>query len=293
MNRTAYAVWRISAAIEYLETHLPEKVSLEEVAGAAFCSKYHFHRLFTASMGITVHDYLQRRRLTEAARALVHTETPILHIALAAGYESQQSFATVFKTMYKAPPGRFRQAASFYPLQLPADLADGHPPLIPAGGGAHWGRAVRLAVPADIPAWMRLVRQAVDGFPCLDEGEYADTLRERIARERAYILTDGDLAAGAMIISRDAGAIEFLAVHPFCRRTGVMEAMLDRILSELPGNRREIGITTYREGDRADTGHRRTLKKLGFVEAEFLTEFGYPTQKFILARTRRQRKRKR
>ncbi len=247
-------------------------------------------------MGMTVHDYLQRRRLTEAARALVDSETPILHIALAAGYESQQSFATVFKTMYKAPPRQFRLGASFYPLQLPADLADNYPRPMPAGEAARREMAVRLAVPADIPVWMRLVRQVVDGFPCLDEGEYAETLRDRIARKDAHIFMDGDLAAGAMIFSHAAGVIDFLAVHPFYRRSGVTEAMLERILSELPENRREISITTYREGDRADTGHRRALKELGFVEAELLTEFGYPTQKFVLTCTPynyRKRKRKR
>lgn len=42
-----------------------------------------------------------------------------------------------------------------------------------------------------------------------------------------------------------------------------------------------MSTTTYREGDKADTGHRETLTELGFAEAELLIEFGYPTQKFI------------
>jgi len=40
-------------------------------------------------------------------------------------------------------------------------------------------------------------------------------------------------------------------------------------------------ITTFREGDRADTGQRAEYMGLGFVEADFLTEFGYPTQKLV------------
>ncbi len=54
-------------------------------------------------------------------------------------------------------------------------------------------------------------------------------------------------------------------------------------LTELLKNR-EISITTFREGDRADTGYRKALKELGFAEAELLTEFGYPTQKMVLAK---------
>ena len=41
-------------------------------------------------------------------------------------------------------------------------------------------------------------------------------------------------------------------------------------------------MTTYRSCDRADTGWRAILKKLGFEERELLTEFGYPTQHFVL-----------
>ena len=44
----------------------------------------------------------------------------------------------------------------------------------------------------------------------------------------------------------------------------------------------EISMTTYREGDKADTGHRDILKQLGFAERELLIEFGYPTQRFVL-----------
>jgi hypothetical protein len=46
---------------------------------------------------------------------------------------------------------------------------------------------------------------------------------------------------------------------------------------------REISITTFREGDNADTGYREALKRLGFAERELLIEFGYPTQRFVLA----------
>lgn len=45
---------------------------------------------------------------------------------------------------------------------------------------------------------------------------------------------------------------------------------------------KDISITTYREGDRADTGHREAILDMGFAEAELLVEFGYPTQRFVL-----------
>ena len=45
---------------------------------------------------------------------------------------------------------------------------------------------------------------------------------------------------------------------------------------------RPVSITTFREGDKADTGQRAEYKRLGFAESELLTEFGYPTQRLIL-----------
>lgn len=45
---------------------------------------------------------------------------------------------------------------------------------------------------------------------------------------------------------------------------------------------RELSITTFRQGDKADTGQRAEYKRLGFAEAELLIEFGYPTQRLIL-----------
>ncbi len=43
-----------------------------------------------------------------------------------------------------------------------------------------------------------------------------------------------------------------------------------------------VSITTFRQGDPADTGQREGYKRLGFVESELLTEFGYPTQRMVL-----------
>ena len=46
---------------------------------------------------------------------------------------------------------------------------------------------------------------------------------------------------------------------------------------------KDITVTTFRDGDKADTGYRKAYKELGFTEAELLVEFGYPTQRFVLS----------
>lgn len=109
----------IAAAVEYIESHLDEKVDLKLVADAVHYSKYHLHRIFSGTVGLTIHNYTQRRRLTEAAKLLAFSEKPIMEIALEAGYESQQAFTGAFTAMYKQPPRRYREGERFYPLQLP------------------------------------------------------------------------------------------------------------------------------------------------------------------------------
>lgn len=102
------SVISIEAVIDYIESHLDGKLELETVAEAVHYSKYHLHRLFTETVGMTIHDYVQRRQLTEAAKLLVFSDKPIIEIAFICGYESQQSFSLAFKAMYKSPPAEYR-----------------------------------------------------------------------------------------------------------------------------------------------------------------------------------------
>ena len=116
MNRRT--VMRIETVIDYIENHLDEKLNLNIIAEAVHYSKYHLHRMFADTTGMTIHDYVQRRQLTEAAKLLVFSGQPIIDIALLCGYESQQAFSAVFKAMYKIPPAQYRENGTFYPLQL-------------------------------------------------------------------------------------------------------------------------------------------------------------------------------
>lgn len=104
--------------VDYIETHLESKLDLESLANQAGYSKYHLHRMFTNIVGFPIHSYVQRRRLTEAARRLVFTNQTIMEIALFAGYETQQSFTAGFKALFHCSPQRFRHKQSYFPLQL-------------------------------------------------------------------------------------------------------------------------------------------------------------------------------
>lgn len=273
----------VMAAIDFIESHLTEKMDLDLVAGALHYSKYHLHRVFTDTTGLTIHDYIQRRRLTEAAKLLVFSDKAIMEIALLAGYESQQAFTGAFKAMYKQSPLKFRRNEVFYPLQLEYKFA-GHPGINPKQQKNE--RELRFTAEADITLWMDLVRLVIDGFPNLIEEEHIKVLRQSIAERSSLIMSEGGFAIGIMMISYETGSIDFLGVHPLYRKQGIAKALLDKAMYELFQNQ-NICITTFREGDKADTGYRKVLKELGFAEAELLTEFGYPTQRMVIKKEER------
>ena len=195
----------IIAVIDYIETHLQEKLDLETVAKAVHYSKYHLHRMFTGTVGLTIHDYVQRRQLTEAAKLLVLSDRPILEIALSAGYESQQSFTDIFKAMYKKSPNQYREEEEFYPLQLRYVLNENLTNL----DEKEWQDKIVFATREDIPKWIELVHLVIDGFPHLDETQYLEQLREYIKNKRALILKDTDTAIAIMAFNEVTGSIDF------------------------------------------------------------------------------------
>jgi len=255
-----------------------QKLDLDEIAVAVHYSKYHLHRMFSKTLGMTLHDYLQRRQLTEAAKLLVFSNKSILDIALLSGYKSQQAFHSVFKSMYKLSPNKYRENERFYPLQLKFEF-EGSFQMLDKKTDGEWN--ITYATEDDIPCWMGLVRLVIDGFPHLHEDEYISVLKQHIKTKQALILKDGNIAVGIMLFSHKTGSIDFMGTHPLYRKMGVPKAFLDKVMGELLKGK-DISITTYREGDKADTGHRKEIMDLGFAEAELLVEFGYPTQRFIL-----------
>ena len=271
-----HQVINIEMVIDYIENNLDGKIDLETVANVIHYSKYHLHRMFTSTVGMTIHDYVQRRQLTEAAKLLVFSDKPIIEIAFICGYESQQAFSSIFKSMYKIPPAEYRDNCEFYPLQLRFTLHRN------TSKTELTKDDICIAEKADISAWMDLMRLVIDGYPVMDEADYLSKLVIAINEKRALVLKDNGVLIGAMAFSSQSGCIDFLGVHPQYRNKGIQRLFLEALLETyLPGQ--EICTTTFREGDKADTGYRNLLKQLGFAERELLVEFGYPTQRFVLS----------
>ena len=87
-----------------------------------------------------------------------------------------------------------------------------------------------------------------------------------------------------MSINYHTGSIDFFGVHPLYRKCGIAKLFLDKVMNELLVDK-DISVTTFREGDKADTGYRKAYKELGFAEAEFswlYLAWGLPVQDWEL-----------
>lgn len=109
----------IKRVIDYIENNLEQEIDLDNIAEIIGYSKFHLNRMFTEETNITIHKYVQIRRLTVAAEKLVKTNMPIVQIAYEAGYHSQQAFSLAFKQIYLYPPKIYRNRGIFVPKQQP------------------------------------------------------------------------------------------------------------------------------------------------------------------------------
>jgi AraC family transcriptional regulator len=99
---------RVSLAMNYISGNLGEDLALEEIAGAASFSMFHFHRIFKAVVGETVAEFTRRLRLESAANRLLASRHGITRIALDCGFSSSQNFAKAFRQHFGTTPSAYR-----------------------------------------------------------------------------------------------------------------------------------------------------------------------------------------
>ncbi|MFS0696760.1 helix-turn-helix transcriptional regulator [Streptomyces nitrosporeus] len=256
-----------AATVDFIERSLHTDLHLDRVAARAGYSPYHFHRSFRRTFGLTLHAYIRRRRLTEAARALVATSEPIIDIAMRHGFSGQQSFTNVFSAHYGTPPAAWRRAQRFFPLLLPYRFDESEWQLSRAGSG------LDVTGRADAGLLLPLSLAAVDMLPALDVEQHTGALGRQADTRQVFFAHREGQGAAAMTVDSATGHIEYLAVHPLVRASSVLSSLL-RAAQDRP----RLSITTFRDGDSADLGHRRALLRLGFRPAPLRVEFGYPTQ---------------
>jgi AraC family transcriptional regulator len=103
---------KMNEALTYIEAQLSDEIDLKEAAMRAACSEYHFQRMFSYLSGISLSDYIRRRRLTIAAQELRDQHVKVIDAAVTFGYRSPDSFTRAFKEFHGCTPTEAREDGS-------------------------------------------------------------------------------------------------------------------------------------------------------------------------------------
>jgi AraC family transcriptional regulator len=100
---------RLRRVLDYIAANIGDDITLENLAGIAGYSTFHFARTFTRAMGISPHRYISRIRLENAMAELAAGRLPLAEIALNAQFSSQASFTRAFHRAAGMTPREYRR----------------------------------------------------------------------------------------------------------------------------------------------------------------------------------------
>lgn len=139
----------------------------------------------------------------------------------------------------------------------------------------------------DIDNWMQLVNKVKENFPGLETKEALDEHRNTVLdfmnKQGAICAKDKDKIVGILLFAKEENMLCFLAVDGEYRRQHIGEQMVSYMLTYMDA-KKEVVVTTYREGVPEGTAARAFYKRLGFAEGRLTEEFGSPVQEFVLKR---------
>lgn len=121
----------IQKAINYIEEHLLDDITMEQIAREVNSSVFHFQRTFSILTDMSIADYIRRRRLTLAAQELINTERKVIDLAYKYGYDSPEAFTKAFRKQHNLTPSEARkkqgQIQSYNRLVIQVSLKGAEP----------------------------------------------------------------------------------------------------------------------------------------------------------------------
>lgn len=120
----------IGDSIQYIENHLLDDISVEDIAKHIGISSFYYQKGFSMLCGFTVAEYIRNRRLALAGNEVIGTDHIIIDIALKHGYDSPDSFTKAFTRFHGSTPTAIRKdnamLKSFAPLKNKVHLEGGY-----------------------------------------------------------------------------------------------------------------------------------------------------------------------
>ncbi len=115
-------VERLNQSINYIEEHLTDEIDYKQLGRIACCSAYHYQRMFAYMAGITLAEYIRRRKMSLAAVDLQGGNEKIIDVAEKYGYRSPTAFNRAFQSFHGIAPSSVKKdgvsVKSFSPIEF-------------------------------------------------------------------------------------------------------------------------------------------------------------------------------
>lgn len=95
--------------LDYIDNNLYKKISMDELSKVFFFNKDYIMRTFKRELGMTIIDYINKKRIFNSLGALKNTDDMMLKIALKHGYVSQEYFSEIFSKYMGVNPLTYRK----------------------------------------------------------------------------------------------------------------------------------------------------------------------------------------
>lgn len=120
----------LRSAIAYMEEHLLDDISADDVAEAVHISSFYMQKAFRIMTGYSVGEYIRYRRLYLAALDVITEKEKIIDLAYKYGYETPESFTKAFSRFHGMSPVQIRKDAfqikTFLPLKIKLEIKGGN-----------------------------------------------------------------------------------------------------------------------------------------------------------------------
>lgn len=101
----------IDGVIDYINDHLEEDITVDELAEQVYLSKFHLSREFKKHTGTTIHRYIVQKKLIKAKELILHN-IPVIDVYKQCGFGDYSNFFRTFKNEYGITPKQFYEAMS-------------------------------------------------------------------------------------------------------------------------------------------------------------------------------------
>lgn len=120
----------LRTAIDYIEDHLLEEISIEGIADTVYISSFYFQKGFKIMTGYSISEYIRYRRLYMAALEVIKGEEKVIDLAYKYGYDTPESFTKAFSRFHGLSPMQLRGDVSkikiFLPLKIKITVQGGN-----------------------------------------------------------------------------------------------------------------------------------------------------------------------